>query len=413
MTTSPAPRTVSSLGDAELLYALREKETERRRAYADELRLIAEIEARGIAVERGCYIGVGALLREMLNLNPVDVRRMVAHAQALNGSVSPSGARIEPELPLVADTLAEGAVGPEHVETIRKAIGKLPDSASDEDRVMAEKILCEAATSSEPYIVKRLGEEIAARLDPDGDEPTDKDLLRPKRRLDVRETKDGVSGSFELDTETGALLTNLLSPLTEPRITDEGPGLRSPSERRGDAFAEILTLAAACRDVPSEAGEPVTLMVSVGLEDLKNGVGHGLLDGYWNVSVAQIRRMACDAKVIPVVLDSKGETLDIGRATRVVPRRIRRALIRRDKGCSFPQCDKKAKWTQAHHVQEWSRGGPTALGNLTLLCRHHHRVMHHTDWQIRMIQGIPWYLPPSYVDPTRTPRRNALHALRS
>jgi hypothetical protein len=154
-------------------------------------------------------------------------------------------------------------------------------------------------------------------------------------------------------------------------------------------------------------------MVSVTLEDLKAGIGHGLLDGYWNVSVAEIRRMACDAKVVPVVLGSKGETLDIGRATRVVPRRIRRALIRRDKGCSFPGCGKKAKWCQAHHIREWSRGGPTALDNLTLLCRRHHRVVHHTGWQIRMRQGIPWYIPPSYVDPARTPRRNTLHAMRT
>jgi hypothetical protein len=401
------------LGDAELLDALREKESERRRAYADELRLIAEIDARGIPVQRGCHVGVGALLREMFNLNPGDIRRMVTHAEALNGSVSPSGARIEPALPVVADTLAEGAIGPEHVEAIRKAVTKLPGSASREDRVMAEKILCEAATTSEPYLVKRLGEEIERRLDPDGDEPHEKDLLRPKRRLDLRETQDGVSGSFDLDAETGAVLTNLLSPLTEPRTTDDGPDPRSPSERRGDAFAEILTLAAECPDVPAEAGEPVTLMVSVTLEDLKAGIGHGLLDGYWNVSVAEIRRMACDAKVVPVVLGSKGETLDIGRATRVVPRRIRRALIRRDKGCSFPGCGKKAKWCQAHHIREWSRGGPTALDNLTLLCRRHHRVVHHTGWQIRMRQGIPWYIPPSYVDPARTPRRNTLHAMRT
>jgi hypothetical protein len=404
---------VSALGDAELLDALRDKEIERRRTYADELRLIAEIDARGIAVERGCHIGVGALLREMLNLNPGDVRRMIAHAQALNGSISPSGARIEPPLPLVADALATGTVGPEHVEAIRKALAKLPDSASLEDQVMAEKILCEAATSSEPYILKRLGEEIERRLNPDGDEPSDKDPLRPKRRLDMREGENGVSGTFDLDPETGALLTNLLSPLTEPRPTEDGPDRRSPSERRGDAFADIVRLAAGCPDVPNEAGEPVSLMVTVRLDDLKTGIGHGLIDGYWNISAAEIRRMACDAQVIPVVLGSKGETLDVGRATRIVPRRIRRALIHRDKGCSFVGCDKKAKWTEAHHIREWSRGGPTSLENLTLLCRHHHRVIHNAEWEIRMIQGTPWYIPPSYVDSDRAPRRNILHAMRT
>jgi hypothetical protein len=142
-------------------------------------------------------------------------------------------------------------------------------------------------------------------------------------------------------------------------------------------------------------------------------IGHGLLDGYWTLSAAEIRRLACDSTVIPVVLGSHGETLDIGRATRIVPRRLRRALIHRDKGCTFPSCTKKAKWTEAHHITEWSRGGPTSLENLTLLCRHHHRVIHHTEWEIRMIQGKPWYIPPSYVDSARAPRRNVLHAMRT
>src|SRR5205823_9409213 len=125
------------------------------------------------------------------------------------------------------------------------------------------------------------------------------------------------------------------------------------------------------------------------LEELRNGIGHGLLDGYWSVSAAQLRRAACDAKVVPVVLGSKSETLDIGRATRTIPRHIRRELIRRDKGCSFPGCGKKAKWCQAHHLIHWANGGPTALWNLALVCEHHHHVLHFTEWEVRMANGVP------------------------
>jgi hypothetical protein len=279
---------------------------------------------------------------------------------------------------------------------------------------MAEKILCEAATAADPFLVKRLGQEIRRRLDPDGAEPSEKKLLRPARRLDFRENQDGsLSGSFDLDTETGALLAGLLSPLTAPASTEGEPDPRTVSERRGDAFRDILALAAGSDDTPSEAGEPVNLMVSVRLEDLRNGVGQGLLDGAWNASAAQIRRMACDAGVIPVVLGAAGETLDIGRASRVVPRGIRRALIRRDKGCAFPGCVKRAKWTHAHHLVHWAVGGPTALDNLVLVCSYHHRVLHHSEWEVRMVHGVPEFLPPSYVDPSRTPRRNTLHATRT
>jgi hypothetical protein len=336
------PSHVSSLDDTAVLDALREAEIRRRQLYRDELLLLAEIEARGIATRRGFHIGTVALVRDMFSLGSGEAQRMVAHAEALCATVTPTGARIEPRLPVVAEALAEGAIGPDHVEAIRKAVTGLPDAASVEDTVIAEKILCEAATTSAPSIIKRLGDEIAQRLDPDGNEPKEKDLLRPQRRLDFQETRDGrLLGRFDLDTETGALLTTLLSPHTAPRSTEEGPDRRSRSERHGDAFRDILTLAAKCENTPTEAGEPATLMVSVTLEELKSGIGHGLLDGYWNLSAAQIRRIACDAAVVPVVLGSKSEILDIGRATRVVPRAIRRALIRRDRGCSFPGCVKK------------------------------------------------------------------------
>ncbi|WP_425388268.1 HNH endonuclease signature motif containing protein [Amycolatopsis taiwanensis] len=72
--------------------------------------------------------------------------------------------------------------------------------------------------------------------------------------------------------------------------------------------------------------------------------------------------------------------LDIGRAARVVPRSIRRALNQRDRGCTFPNCTKRPKWTHAHHVAHWAVGGPTSLQNLTLLCHHHHRLIHHSAW---------------------------------
>ncbi|MFD2416356.1 HNH endonuclease signature motif containing protein [Amycolatopsis pigmentata] len=408
------PVHVSSLSDTAVLDALREAEIRRRQLYRDELVLVAEIEARGITTSRGIHIETSALLRDMFNLSSPEAQRMVAHAEALCGTVTPTGARIDPQLPVVADALADGMISPGHVEAIRKAVTGLPDTASPEDRAIAEKILCEAAITSEPSHVKRLGDEIALRLDPDGDEPKDKDLLRPQRRLDVQETRDGrVLGRFDLDTETGALLTTLLSPHTAPQPTEDEPDRRSRSERYGDAFRDILTLAAQCESTPSEAGEPATLMVSITLEELKSGIGHGLVDGYWNLSAAQIRRIACDAAVVPVVLGSKSEILDIGRATRVVPRAIRRALIRRDRGCSFPGCAKKAKWCAAHHILEWYFGGPTALENLTLVCHYHHRVLHHSEWKVRMMQGFPEYIPPSYVDPERRPRRNTLHSMRT
>ncbi|MEU6645178.1 DUF222 domain-containing protein [Saccharomonospora sp. NPDC046836] len=371
-----------SLGDKELVDGLRGLEQGRRESYA----------------------------REMFNLNPIDARRMVAHARALLPSVTTSGAPVAAELPMTADTLRNGLIGPEHVEAIHKAILQLPLDATDEDRAAAEKILCEAAIVSEPRIIARLGREIRDRLDPDGAEPKDEALIRPKRWLDFRETANGVTGTFGLDKEAGALLANLLSPLTAPRSSDDGPDLRSRDERYGDAFAEILALAARCPNSPTEAGEPVTLLVSATLDQLTTGIGQGVVDGHLAMSAGQTRRMACDTKAAPMVFGTASEVLDVGRTTRTVPRSLRRALIHRDAGCTFPDCDRKAKWSQSHHVAHWSNGGPTTLDNLTLVFAYHHRVVHHSDWKIRMINGIPWCIPPPHIDPGQRPRRNILHA---
>ncbi|MEU6646862.1 DUF222 domain-containing protein [Saccharomonospora sp. NPDC046836] len=122
---------------------------------------------------------------------------------------------------------------------------------------------------------------------------------------------------------------------------------------------------------PTEAGEPVTLLVSATLDQLTTGIGQALVDGHLSMSAGQIRRMACDAKAAPMVFGTASEVLDVGRTIRTVPRSLRRALIHRDRGCSFPGCDRKAKWSQAHHIVEWSNGGPTTLDNLTLVCQHH------------------------------------------
>ena len=119
-----------------------------------------------------------------------------------------------------------------------------------------------------------------------------------------------------------------------------------------------------------------------------------------------MRKLACDADIIPVVLGGEGQVLDIGRASRVFPPHVRKALVTRDQGCAFPQCTIPAPWCEAHHVDYWSRGGSTGTDNGTLLCTHHHHLIHKEQWSVRMRSGIPWFIPPPHVDPGRAPRRN-------
>jgi len=125
------------------------------------------------------------------------------------------------------------------------------------------------------------------------------------------------------------------------------------------------------------------------------------------ISAALARRLACDAKVIPVVLGSNSEPLDVGRATRAWPLGVRRALEARDQGCAFPGCDRPATWCDAHHIVWWVRGGPSSLDNGVLLCRRHHTLVHQDHWHIHLKDGLPWLTPPTWIDPTRTPRQHS------
>ena len=75
-------------------------------------------------------------------------------------------------------------------------------------------------------------------------------------------------------------------------------------------------------------------------------------------------------------MSGRSEPLDVGRRTPVVPAGMRRAVILRDRHCRFPGCDRPQTWCDAHHVIHWADGGPTALSNLVLLCRRHHRMLH-------------------------------------
>jgi hypothetical protein len=120
--------------------------------------------------------------------------------------------------------------------------------------------------------------------------------------------------------------------------------------------------------------------------------------------------MACDAQILPAVLGADGQVLDLGRARRLITGPLRRALILRDGGCSFPGCDRPARWCDGHHIKAWADGGTTDLTNACLVCAYHHRLLHHSDWQVRLApDGRPEFIPPSTVDPQRRPRRNLYH----
>jgi len=115
---------------------------------------------------------------------------------------------------------------------------------------------------------------------------------------------------------------------------------------------------------------------------------------------------ACDALILPAVLGSPSQPLDVGRQERLVTPAILAALRLRDGGCSFPGCTMPAPFCDAHHLRHWSENGATSLVNMALLCRFHHRLIHrYRYFAITTINGVTWDLTRRYRDDDRATRK--------
>ncbi|TCC29817.1 HNH endonuclease [Kribbella sindirgiensis] len=153
------------------------------------------------------------------------------------------------------------------------------------------------------------------------------------------------------------------------------------------------------RDVVPGFGAKANLTVTIDFQDLKaataDAIGHTVYSN--GLSAATIRRLACDAGVIPIVLGSNSEPLDVGRRERLVTKAIRRALNTRDRGCVV--CNAPPVMCDAHHLISWIDGGETKVENLVLLCRRDHTDLHHGHWTITITNGKVHVTRPTWADP--------------
>ncbi len=148
--------------------------------------------------------------------------------------------------------------------------------------------------------------------------------------------------------------------------------------RHGVAFTQILE-AVDARWLPTHGGVGATVVVTMTLEQLLADLHHAgvaTTDTGGIITVAEARRLACGAGIIPVVLGTKSVVLDAGQKTRFHSEPMRIAMGLRDRHCTAEGCDVPASMCHAHHDTPYSRGGPTSVNNGRLLCGHHHRRIH-------------------------------------
>ncbi|MFJ6003492.1 DUF222 domain-containing protein [Arthrobacter sp. NPDC092385] len=205
-------------------------------------------------------------------------------------------------------------------------------------------------------------------------------------------------------SERGAATTHRTDRAQPSGSADQGPGCLHPSDGAcGDRSHGSLQRTPG----PSDQGRRGNKDESIPRPRIAPeppGRGYTVFGG--PVTAQTVRKIACDADIIPVVLGGGGEVLDVGRARRFFGVAQRRALVARDRGCSFPDCTVPAVWTEAHHITPWAGGGRTNVSNGCLLCSFHHRLIERGNWTIEVERGIPWFTPPRYIDPDRTRRRN-------
>jgi hypothetical protein len=212
-----------------------------------------------------------------------------------------------------------------------------------------------------------------------------------------------------LDREGAAHVRAALDPLSAPRPTREGRDPRKPEQRLADALVEVCRIANACGELPDNGGDRPQVVVTVDYDTLCGRFGAGMLDDGGQLSPEMVRELACDAEILPVVLGGAGQVLDVGRERRLFTGAVRRALVVRDKGCAFPGCGRPPRWCHGHHVKHWARFGVSSLENGVLLCGYHHRLIHHSEWEVEIADEFPVFIPPSYVDAKREPIPGGCH----
>ncbi|MGF6835085.1 hypothetical protein QF015_003280 [Paenarthrobacter sp. TE4293] len=376
------------------------------------------------------YRNAAQFLRARLRIGIGEARRRLALAREILPQTGMTGQDIPARREVLAHAVGSALVPSRSATIISTALDNVKHLTDDDTLTRMEHALTSTAIETDPDFVTTMAKRWTDVIDHDGSEPSE-EVLRQLQGVFLRRRRRHGLHHLEIfaTDEQFETLSTVMNTATNPRLQSTGqhgtgPDLdrRSRPQKLLDGLVGACSLAMTTGKLPSNGGLRPQLTITIDERHLFNQLAHhshhSRADHHTDTGTATftgpihpstIRKIACDADIIPVLLGSDSRILDIGRTTRIFPPHIRKAITARDGGCAFPDCTMPAPWCEAHHTTYWSHGGTTSTDNGTLLCSHHHHLIHKENWHIDMTTGVPWFIPPPHIDPHQKPRRNHHH----
>src|SRR3989475_1663032 len=278
------------------------------------------------------------------------------------------------KLPRTGAAFAKGDLGYQHVAVMARAAEHVGAAAVRKE----EASLLQAAQTMDPGKFIGVAKNFEHRVDAAG-ALAEANHAYLRRYLHIGEPQDGlVRLDGVLDAEGGAILRTALQPFMKPVKDDTC----SYGQRSADALVE-LGRQGSSSSKRDGAGPRPQLVIRASLDTLAGvkGAPAGELEGGGTVPAETVQRYACDSAISRITGQGELEH-ELNHASRTLPAATRRALEARDRHCFFPGCTRPLTSCDGHHLVWWTRGGATALPNLALLCRPHHRMVHEEGWRL-------------------------------
>ncbi len=396
---SSARSLLSELADDALLERQRSLVVERRRVDSDLAAVAGEIARRsdrslGFA---GLAARLGARSPEQLIAQETGVTVREAGSLVRVGAAvsAPDG------VSAIAAAVGSGGVSVAAADALLNGL-RGPGAGRDAlDAVALEAAAAEAIARADGLTPEQLGElarDLRAELAEASVEDRERGL-RARRALRLFREADGMTRLVAmLDPESAALVRSAFDAVTSPRrggprfvdVGERARAVRLASDPRTteqvalDAFVELVRLGSAVEPGDLVGTRKPAVRVLVTDADLRARTGVARIEGSSEpVSIATAARHICESGTVPILFDSAGQVVNLGRDQRLFTPRQRIALGARDGGCVWPGCDRPPSWCEAHHIDEWkAHGGRTDVADGVLLCRFHHLYVHDQRWRI-------------------------------